>query len=161
MAQLPYIKRLTRELSNFNSEKIEGIQVDVNENDIMTWYAKIHGPKDSPYENGIFSMIIKFDCDYPIKPPSIKFLTPMYHPNIYRDGKICVDILQIDQWSPAQNVRTILLSIMSLLMDPNPASPANREAAELYKKDINAYNMKVIDHIEKNNVQEEKNNYKV
>jgi ubiquitin-conjugating enzyme E2 A len=88
-------------------------------------------------------MLIRFDSDYPIKPPSVKFITTMYHPNIYRDGKICIDILQPHEWVSTQTVRTIMLSIISLLCDPNPASPANREAAELFVKDKNAYNTKV------------------
>ena len=94
-------------------------------------------------------MVLKFDLDYPTKPPNVTFLTPMFHPNIYRDGKICIDILQ-HEWSPSQNIRTILLSIMSLLMDPNPASPANREAAMLYNTCKVKYEEKVRDFIEKN-----------
>lgn len=138
------IIRLTRELNKLqsDSDKLEGITIDNPEN-LSVWFAKIKGPPDTPYEEGEFSMQLTFDSDYPVKPPSVKFLTPMYHPNIYRDGKICVDILQSHEWTPAQNVRTILISIMSLLMDPNPSSPANREAAELYNKDKKAYNEKV------------------
>jgi ubiquitin-conjugating enzyme E2 A len=77
-----------------------------------------------------------------MKPPSVKFISHIYHPNVYKGGSICVDILQ-SEWSPAQNIRTILLSIRSLLMDPNPTSPANREAANLYVKDKESYNQKV------------------
>jgi ubiquitin-conjugating enzyme E2 A len=137
------INRLTKELSTFQLEinKIDGIIIE-NPIDLMLWNAKICGPPNSPFENGIFDIVLKFDSDYPIKPPSVKFLTPMFHPNIYRDGKICVDILQ-GEWTPAQNIRTILLSIISLLMDPNPASPANREASELYVKNYNEYVEKV------------------
>jgi ubiquitin-conjugating enzyme E2 A len=136
--------RLTRELAKLQSEsdKLEGIVIDKPQ-DLTKWTARIKGPVDTPYEEGTFEMMLTFDSDYPVKPPSVKFLTPMYHPNIYRDGKICVDILQSHEWTPAQNVRTILVSIMSLLMDPNPSSPANREAAELYNKDKKAYDAKV------------------
>lgn len=145
------IKRLTKELSKLKeeSDKLEGIVID-DPADIMIWTARIRGPPDTPYEEGEFEMLIKFDNDYPKCAPSVKFLTPMYHPNIYRDGKICVDILQSHEWTPAQNVRTILLSIMSLLMDPNPASPANREAAELYNKDKKAYGETVREFIKAN-----------
>lgn len=145
------IKRLTKELSKLKeeSDKLEGIVID-DPADIMIWTARIRGPPDTPYEEGEFEMLIKFDNDYPKCAPSVKFVTPMYHPNIYRDGKICVDILQSHEWTPAQNVRTILLSIMSLLMDPNPASPANREAAELYNKDKKAYGETVREFIKAN-----------
>jgi ubiquitin-conjugating enzyme E2 A len=142
------LKRLTKELERIKKSPINGIVIDEPE-DIMRWTATIYGPSDSPYENGEFKMLIRYDSDYPVKAPSVKFLTPMYHPNIYRDGKICIDILQ-SEWSPSQNIGTILLSIMSLLTDPNPASPANREAAELYNKDRNAYDVKVKEHVEAN-----------
>ena len=143
------VKRLTKELASLLSEKnkIPGIIIE-NPSDIMIWYVIIVGPSDSPYENGIFKMLIRFNDEYPVKAPSVKFLTPMYHPNIYRDGKICVDILQAE-WSPALNVRTILLSVMSLLTDPNPSSPANRDAAILYENRVE-YDKKVREFIEMN-----------
>jgi ubiquitin-conjugating enzyme E2 A len=142
------LKRLNKELERIKKSPITGIIINEPE-DIMRWNATIIGPPDSPYENGLFHMLIRYDEDYPVKAPSIKFLTPMYHPNIYRDGKICIDILQ-SEWSPSQNIGSILLSIMSLLTDPNPSSPANREAAELYSKDKTVYEKKVREHIEEN-----------
>ena len=142
------IRRLTKELQNITNEPIEGILIDPPV-DIYVWKATISGPKDTPYENGIFNILLCFDSDYPKCPPSVKFLNSIFHPNIYRDGKICVDILQSSEWTPIQNIRTILLSIISLLNDPNPASPANREAAILYEKDRNAYNEKVKELISK------------
>ena len=144
--------RLSRELIKLQSEsdKLDNIIIDTP-SDLMLWNAKIKGPQNTPYEEGIFDVVLKFDNEYPIKPPSVKFLTPMYHPNIYKDGKICIDILQSSEWTPAQNIRTILLSISSLLMDPNPSSPANREAAVLYLQDKNLYNQKVREFIQANN----------
>jgi ubiquitin-conjugating enzyme E2 A len=141
--------RLSKELAKLQSdqEKLEGIIIDTP-TDLNIWKAKIIGPKDTPYEGGIFELKLSFDSDYPIKSPSVKFITPMYHPNIYRDGQICVDILQ-GEWSPSQNIRTILMSIISLLSDPNPSSPANREAANLYLSDRKAYDKKVKEFIDK------------
>jgi ubiquitin-protein ligase len=144
------IKRLSRELTKLkeDTDKLDGINIDEPQ-DILIWNAKIMGPSNTPYEEGEFDIMLKFDSDYPKRPPSVKFLIPIFHPNIYRDGKICIDILQ-NEWTPAQNVRTILYSIRSLLMDPNPSSPANREAAELYIKDRTAYDNKVREHIKSN-----------
>lgn len=139
--------RLTKELKKYNTEdKIDGIIIE-NTDDIYIWNAQIKGPKETPYENGIFPLRLTFNDDYPVKPPSVKFLVPMYHPNIYSDGKICVDILQVNEWSPSQTIKTILLSISSLLMDPNPESPANRKAAELYMNDRELYNKTVKQYI--------------
>jgi ubiquitin-conjugating enzyme E2 A len=131
------VNRLTRELKKINDENIPNITILPPEN-ILIWYAKIYGPKDSPFENGVFDIKLSFDNDYPVKPPSVKFLSKMFHPNIYRDGFICIDILQ-SEWSPAQNVRTILLSILSLLTDPNPSSPANSDASKLFMNDYTEY----------------------
>ena len=133
--------RLTRELSKLKQESVEGIEINETE-DIMNWFAIITGPPDTPFEGGKFKLQLKFSGEYPIKPPSVKFVSNIFHPNVYRDGKICVDILQ-HQWSPAQNIRSILISIRSLLMDPNPSSPANRDAAVLFRDNYNEYVKKV------------------
>lgn len=133
-----------------DKNKTEGIDINTTD-DMFLWTAKIKGPKNSPYENGTFELLITFNEQYPIKPPSIKFLNPkkIFHPNIYTDGKICVDILQ-SQWAPVLNVLKVLISLRSLLEDPNPNSPANRNAAILYVNDREAYNNKVIDCINNN-----------
>lgn len=141
--------RLTKELTKLNGDNsLDGVEISTP-NDIRNWIASIDGPEDTPYQNYKFKLEFKFYDNYPIKPPSVKFISPIYHPNVYRDGKICVDILQ-GEWSPAQNIRTILISIRSLLMDPNPNSPANRDAATLYKKSNEMYNQKVVDFLKQN-----------
>lgn len=58
-------------------------------------------------------------------------MSEIFHPNVYADGALCMDIIQ-DKWSPCLNICSILTSIQSLLTDPNPASPANPEAAQLF-----------------------------
>ena len=103
------------------------------DNNIMAWQAVIFGPDDTPWEGGTFKLFLEFTEDYPNKAPSVKFLTKMFHPNIYNDGQICLDILQ-NQWSPIYDISAILTSIQSLLCDPNPASPANSEASRLYSE---------------------------
>ena len=108
----------------------------------MFWVAVIDGPPETPYEEGKFQLSVRFLENYPMKPPSVQFLDIPFHPNVYRDGKICVDILQ-SEWSPAMNVEKVLVSIRSLLMDPNPKSPANREAANLFVSNYEEYCKKV------------------
>jgi len=142
------INRLNKELNKLKKEPIEGFTLD-EINNIMIWQGTLEGPKNTPYENGKFKIQFTFDSDYPFKPPSVKFLNYIYHPNFYKDGKICVDILQNHEWSATQNVSTIIHSLHSLFMDPNPHSPANREAAQLYLSDKVAYTNKVIEHIKK------------
>ena len=72
----------------------------------------------------------------------MRFTTRIFHPNIYNDGQICLDILQ-NQWSPIYDISAILTSIQSLLSDPNPASPANSEASRLYSENRREYNRRV------------------
>ncbi|KAG9442029.1 hypothetical protein H6P81_017883 [Aristolochia fimbriata] len=84
------------------------------------WQATIMGPPDSPYAGGVFLVTIHFPPDYPIfKPPKVAFRTKVFHPNINSNGSICLDILK-EQWSPALTISKVLLSICSLLTDPNP-----------------------------------------
>ena len=139
--------RLTRELSKLTTDTIDGIEICDTAN-IRNWTAFIHGPIDTPYQNFKFKLELKFDDNYPIKAPGVRFTSPIYHPNVYKDGKICVDILQ-SGWSPAMNVEKVLYSIRSLLMDPNPNSPANREAAILFSNNYDDYCSKVKSFIKK------------
>lgn len=83
----------------------------------------------------------------------VRFLSAIFHPNVYSDGKICLDILQ-NQWSPIYDISAILTSIQSLLSDPNPASPANAEASQLYERDRREYNNRVRGVVEKSWVDE-------
>ena len=123
---------------------VTGSPMDTN---IMMWQAVIFGPDDTPWEGGTFKLVLEFTEDYPNKAPQVKFLTKMFHPNIYNDGQICLDILQ-NQWSPIYDISAILTSIQSLLCDPNPASPANSEASRLYNENRREYNRRVREIVE-------------
>ncbi|PTU21977.1 hypothetical protein P175DRAFT_0508864 [Aspergillus ochraceoroseus IBT 24754] len=93
---------------------------------------------DSPYSGGVFFLNIHFPTDYPFKPPKVNFTTRIYHPNINSNGSICLDILR-DQWSPALTISKVLLSICSMLTDPNPDDPLVPEIAHVYKTDRPRY----------------------
>ncbi|KAI6686465.1 hypothetical protein NL676_032378 [Syzygium grande] len=108
----------------------------------MLWNAVIFGPDDTPWDGGTFKLTLQFSEEYPNKPPTVRFVSRMFHPNIYADGSICLDILQ-NQWSPIYDVAAILTSIQSLLCDPNPNSPANSEAARLFSENKREYNRRV------------------
>lgn len=93
------------------------------------------------------TLCLTISLDYPTKPPHVKFLSRMFHPNIYANGDLCLDILQ-NRWSPTYDVSAILTSIQSLLHDPNPNSPANTEAARLFSESIKEYKKKVRETVE-------------
>ncbi|VDM16792.1 unnamed protein product [Hydatigera taeniaeformis] len=105
---------------------------------VFHWQATIMGPSDSPFEGGVFFLDIHFPTDYPFKPPKITFTTRIYHPNINSNGNICLDILR-NQWSPALTISKVLLSICSLLTDPNPDDPLSPDIARTYKTDRQKY----------------------
>ena len=138
--------RICNEINNLKVDPPLGISINVND-DLLNWDAIIMGPNESVWEGGIFQLKIAINSEYPHKPPVVKFLTPMFHPNIYRNGNICLDILQ-DKWSPVYDIKSVLLSIQSLLTDPNPDSPANTEASQLYVSNRREYNKKVKSLIE-------------
>eukprot|EP01088_Endostelium_zonatum_P011317 TRINITY_DN2541_c0_g1_i1.p1 TRINITY_DN2541_c0_g1~~TRINITY_DN2541_c0_g1_i1.p1 ORF type:complete len:148 (-),score=34.20 TRINITY_DN2541_c0_g1_i1:129-572(-) len=106
--------------------------------DLFHWNATIMGPSASPFEGGLFFLDIHFPTDYPFKPPKISFTTKIYHPNINSSGGICLDILK-EQWSPALTISKVLLSICSLLTDPNPDDPLSPDIAKIYKTDRSKY----------------------
>ena len=138
------LKRIMKEIKNFEKDVIPNMKAGpVTNLDYFKWEATISGPSDSPYEGGVFKLGITFPQDYPFSPPSVIFLTQVYHPNVTTSsGTICLDILK-GNWSPALNIGKVLLSISSLLTDPNPDSPLEGDIARLYTSDRKKYNEKV------------------
>ena len=133
------LRRINKELQEFTKDPPENCSAGPVNDDLFNWSATIMGPSDSPFHQGVFNLSIHFPTDYPFKPPKVNFTTKIYHPNISSSGSICLDILK-QQWSPALTVNKILLSICSLLTDPNPDDPLVIEIANLYKNNREEYN---------------------
>jgi ubiquitin-protein ligase len=131
-------RRLMADLKNLKKENPDGVSAQPNSDSIFLWTGVIQGPSESAWEGGIFKIALKFPESYPIDPPTVKFLTQMFHPNIYPDGKVCVDVLQT-KWTATSDVLSILISLQVLLACPNPESPANRRAGDLFVRNPNAY----------------------
>ncbi|KAF2839393.1 ubiquitin-conjugating enzyme [Patellaria atrata CBS 101060] len=120
-----------------------GVSAFPNDGDLLNWTGTIVGPDATPYEGLTFKLSFNFPTTYPYAPPTVLFKTPIYHPNIDFSGRICLDILK-DKWSAIYNVQSVLLSLQSLLGEPNNASPLNGQAAELWDKDPVEYKRLVL-----------------
>ncbi|KAM5191513.1 ubiquitin-conjugating enzyme E2 D3 [Mantella aurantiaca] len=118
------LKRIHKELNDLARDPPAQCSAGPVGDDMFHWQATIMGPNDSPYQGGVFF---------------VAFTTRIYHPNINSNGSICLDILR-SQWSPALTISKVLLSICSLLCDPNPDDPLVPEIARIYKTDREKYN---------------------
>nr|CAD7604819.1 unnamed protein product [Timema genevievae] len=141
----PARRRLMRDFKRLQEDPPTGVSGAPTDNNIMIWNAVIFGYVlffHCSTLDGTFKLTIEFTEEYPNKPPTVRFVSKMFHPNVYADGGICLDILQ-NRWSPTYDVSAILTSIQSLLSDPNPNSPANSMAAQLYKENRREYEKRV------------------
>jgi len=132
-------RRLNKELKDITQDPPSNCSAGIINDDIFHWKATIMGPEDTPYHNGVFYLEIWFPSDFPFKPPKVNFITKIYHPNIDASGNICLDILK-DAWSPALSISKVLLSICSLLAEPNPDDPLVNDIANIYRNNIELYN---------------------
>ncbi|CAK7230601.1 Ubiquitin-conjugating enzyme E2 11 [Sporothrix bragantina] len=137
-------KRLQTELMGLMMSPAPGVSAFPSaDGNLMSWRATIEGPDDTPYAGLTLKLTFAFPANYPYAPPTVLFKTPIYHPNVDFSGRICLDILK-DKWTPAYNVQTVLLSLQSLLGEPNNASPLNGEAAELWDTNAEEFERKVL-----------------
>ncbi|KAH7562547.1 hypothetical protein BM1_02067 [Bipolaris maydis] len=153
-------RRLMRDFKRMQTDPPAGVSASPVADNVMTWNAVIIGPADTPFEDGTFRLVMHFEEAYPNKPPGVKFISQMFHPNVYGTGELCLDILQ-NRWSPTYDVAAILTSIqrrvhaaapsktLDLLNDPNTSSPANVEASNLYKENRKEYTKRVRETVEK------------
>ncbi|KAF9784671.1 ubiquitin-conjugating enzyme [Thelephora terrestris] len=149
---------LSRQLQELTKRPVEGFSAGlVDDSNLYEWEVIIIGPADTIYEGGIFKARLTFPEDFPLNPPKMRFITPMWHPNIYPDGSVCISILHPpgddqygyedsgERWLPVHTVESILLSVISLLSSDRPetGSPANVDAAVEIRDDLVGYKKKV------------------
>ncbi|GAA5943056.1 uncharacterized protein JCM15063_006287 [Sporobolomyces koalae] len=150
--------QLTRQLQQLRKHPVEGFSAGlVDDDNVFEWEITIFGPTDTLYEGGFYRALLTFPQDFPLRPPKMKFLTEMWHPNIYKNGEVCISILHEpgqdqygyedanERWLPVHGVESILISVISLLSQevPDCNSPANVDAAKEVREDLTGYKKKV------------------
>jgi len=163
MAEVAALRILQNTFKKLKEDPVEGFCCIPNEDDFFDWSVYIEGPPDTPYERGIFEMKMEFPKDYPMMPPSLVFVSEFWHPNVYNDGKVCISILHPpgedelsnenpgERWMPSQSVSSILLSVISMLNDPNFSSPANVDASVECRNDYKKYQERIKSLVDKAN----------
>jgi len=143
----PAHRRLLRDFKKVTADAPEGISAAPVGDDLFQWTAMIFGPMGTPWEGGVWKLDMSFAPEYPEKPPSVRFRTEVFHPNVFPDGQICLDLLRGAGWSPSYDVCAVLVAIQSLLADPDthvtPEGGANPEAEALYVRDRHQYSARV------------------
>jgi peroxin-4 len=135
-------KRIRKELQVLRKSPDDSdIVLEVDPDNLLKWKGWIKGPVDTPYERGVFELDIRCGIDYPLAPPTIKFVTKVFHPNVhFRSGDICLDILK-KEWSPAWGIQASCRAVLALLSDPDAESPLNCDAGNMVRgNDMIAFN---------------------
>ncbi|KAF5402382.1 Ubiquitin--protein ligase [Paragonimus heterotremus] len=147
---------LKKQLCELSKSATEGFSAGlVDDENIFKWQVLIMGPPDTLYEGGYFRAELDFPRDYPNRPPKMRFITEIWHPNIAPNGDVCISILHEpgedrwgyerpdERWLPVHTVETIITSVISMLAEPNPDSPANVDAAKEFREDFSEFKRKV------------------
>jgi ubiquitin-protein ligase len=144
------MKRLQNEYKQYLKEPNTYYSISIDNNNFLKWNIILLGPPETIFEGGFYNCQLEFTKDYPNKPPLFKFIDNLFHPNIYPNGKVCMSILHegidttgyeniSERWNPSHSVNSILMSLLSILTEPNFESSANIDATQLWMKDFNKY----------------------
>ena len=143
------VSRLRQERKNWRKDHPAGFwaRPDVNEDssmNLLKWCAGIPGKVGTDWEGGTYKLSLTFSPEYPSKPPLVKFSPPLYHPNVYPSGTVCLSILdESKDWKPSVTIKQILHGIQELLDNPNMSDPAQREPYQDLRQDPEKYKKKV------------------
>eukprot|EP00761_Pharyngomonas_kirbyi_P013152 gb/GECH01013179.1/.p1 GENE.gb/GECH01013179.1/~~gb/GECH01013179.1/.p1 ORF type:complete len:238 (+),score=74.77 gb/GECH01013179.1/:1-714(+) len=155
-------RMLANQLKDLQTDPVEGFKVELaDDSNLYNWDVFIQGPPDTEYAGGIFKAKLTFPKDYPYSPPNLYFVSDFWHPNVYDDGTVCISILHPpgedemsgerpeERWLPTQNPTSILLSVISMLADPNTSSPANVDASVEWRNNRKEFRDRVNKLVEK------------
>uniref|UniRef100_A0A6B2LAY0 UBC core domain-containing protein n=1 Tax=Arcella intermedia TaxID=1963864 RepID=A0A6B2LAY0_9EUKA len=152
---------LQKSYRQLEKEPLEGFFFEPNASNFFEWKIYLEGPQQTPFEGGVFELLMNFPSDYPMSPPTLRFISQFWHPNVYKDGKVCISILHPpgddplsgerpeERWLPTQTVETIMLSVQSMLGDPNFSSAANVDASVECRDHFSKYSQRIKTIIQK------------
>eukprot|EP01084_Bolivina_argentea_P238696 401023_1 len=151
------IARLKEERKNWRKDHPIGfyarpeVNKETGATDLMKWVCGVPGVSGTDWAGGVYKVTMTFSEDYPSKPPKCKFVPPLFHPNVYPSGTICLSILNEDEdWRPSITIKVMLQGIQDLLNLPNPNSPAQSEAYHMYMHNRPEYVQRVRQQARKN-----------
>jgi len=127
-------RRIQKELKDLRDQPVEGLTVELHDDNMLDWRCKIKADPSSPYKGGTFTFKLEFPSNYPFKAPTVTFTTKIYHPGINEEGAICVPILR-DEWKPSITMSTVLTVVQEKLNNPSPDDPFEPDIAALLKND--------------------------
>jgi len=145
------LRQIQNDYKTLMKDPVEGFCVVPDESNFFVWKIYIEGPHETPFVGGIFELQMRFPDTYPMMPPELKFISEFWHPNVYANGNVCISILHPpghdimsgelpeERWMPTQTVSTIILSVLSILGDPNISSPANIDASVQWRDSRDAF----------------------
>lgn len=141
----PGQKRITKELGDLTKNAPVGMTVELKDDTNMNvWKVNMDGPPGTPYTGGKFEIEINLPPTYPFKPPTVRFQTKIYHPNVSNDsppnsGMMCLGMLRDNEWKPSTKMSAVLEFIRQLLREPEPDDAVEAKIADQYKQDKSGY----------------------
>ncbi|KAI9095886.1 putative UBC5-E2 ubiquitin-conjugating enzyme [Phlyctochytrium arcticum] len=144
------LRRIQREMADLAKTPIPNATASPkDESTIMNWTGRLVAPEESAYKGGVFKITIDFPTDYPFKPPTVKFVTKIYHPNVDDDGSICLVLLKSEVWKPSTKLVDILTALVDLLQNPVPEDALQSSIAQIYNTDEAKFKKTVKEWIKK------------
>jgi ubiquitin-conjugating enzyme E2 D/E len=137
------LRRLAKEVSMLEQKPVPNCDIHPDNGNLQKWVGTIRGPEGTPYEGGIFRVEFTIPAEYPHKPPQLIINTPIYHMNVDKQGKACIDLLRDEVWAASTKLSAVFEEVLAMLANPNPGHAENTEMAQEYMSDKAAYEKKV------------------
>ncbi|KAL6891764.1 UBC-like protein [Trichoderma longibrachiatum] len=138
-------KRISKEFAEVSQSPPPGFTITLPPSaSLHTWHIVLSPPPSTPFHPGRFGIVLTLPTDYPFKPPVVKFVTRLYHPNVTNDslGNVCLGVLKPENWKPSTKIAAVLEALMNLMIEPQPDDPLEERIADEYRNDRPAWEAK-------------------